>query len=104
MYAIIASGGKQHRVTKNQTIKIEKVDAVAGAPVDFDKVLMVSDGDNLRVGSPYLAGAKVTGEIVEHGRGDKVHILKFRRRKHHLKRQGHRQDFTAVKINEIIAS
>lgn len=104
MYAIIASGGKQYRVAKDEIIKIEKLTSAVGASVEFDRVLMVADKDKMQAGTPYVANAKVLAEVVEQGRGDKVHIIKFRRRKHYMKRQGHRQYYTAVKINNIVTA
>lgn len=101
MYAVIQSGGKQHRVSEGQVVRLEKIDAEKGATIDFDKVLMVGEGADLALGAPYLEGAKVSGEVVEQGRGKKVKILKFKRRKHHMKRMGHRQWFTEVKITGI---
>ena len=101
MFAVIVSGGKQYRVQEGQTLKVEKLAAEAGANVDFDRVLLVSNGDDVKVGAPVVEGAKVSAEVVSHGRGDKVKIIKFRRRKHHMKRQGHRQWFTEVKITGI---
>ena len=103
MYAVIKSGGKQYRVQEGQTLKLEKIEVPTGESVDFDEVLLVADGDDVKVGAPMLEGAKVSAEIVSHGRGDKVTIIKFRRRKHHMKRQGHRQWFTEVKITGISA-
>jgi len=101
MYAIIATGGKQYKVSTGEVLKLETLDAEVGSAVDFDKVLLLADGDNIKIGAPYLEKAKVTAEVIEHGRGDKISIIKFRRRKHHLKHQGHRQNFTAVKITKI---
>jgi large subunit ribosomal protein L21 len=101
MYAIIETGGKQYRVAEGQLLKIEKLEADAGNTVDFDRVLMVGEGENMRVGAPLVAGAKVVAEVVKHGRADKIRIIKFRRRKHHMKRQGHRQYFTEVKIVKV---
>jgi large subunit ribosomal protein L21 len=101
MFAVIVSGGKQYRVQEGQTLKVEKLAVEAGASVDFDRVLLVSNGDDVKVGAPVVEGAKVSAEVVSHGRGDKVTIIKFRRRKHHMKRQGHRQWFTEVKITGI---
>ncbi|MBI44031.1 50S ribosomal protein L21 [Marinobacter lutaoensis] len=101
MYAVIVSGGKQHRVKEGETLKLEKLEVETGATVEFDRVLLVADGDNVKVGAPVVDGAKVTAEVVSHGRHDKVQIIKFRRRKHHMKRQGHRQWFTEVKITGI---
>ncbi|ADC63079.1 MULTISPECIES: 50S ribosomal protein L21 [Allochromatium] len=103
MYAVIQTGGKQYRVSEGDTVKIEKLTAEAGDSVDFEQVLMVADGDDVKVGKPYLAGGKVTATVESHGRAKKVKIIKFRRRKHHMKRQGHRQWFTAVKITGISA-
>ncbi|OPX56328.1 LSU ribosomal protein L21P [Oceanospirillum multiglobuliferum] len=101
MYAVIKSGGKQYRVNQGEVIKLEKLELETGSSFDFDEVLLVADGDDVKVGAPLVAGAKVTAEVVSHGRGDKVTIIKFRRRKHHMKRQGHRQWFTEVKITSI---
>ncbi|MBV36687.1 MAG: 50S ribosomal protein L21 [Rickettsiales bacterium] len=101
MYAVIKSGGKQHRVKEGQVVRLEKIEAETGATIDFEDVLMVADGDNVTLGTPVVAGAVVSGEVVNHGRAKKVNIIKFKRRKHHMKRQGHRQWFTEVKINGI---
>lgn len=102
-YAIIETGGKQHRVKPGEILKVEKIEAATGAAVDFDKVLLVSDGGNVKIGAPYVAGSKVTAEVVEQGRHDKIKIIKFRRRKHHMKQMGHRQWYTAIKITAINA-
>ena len=101
MYAVIVSGGKQHRVKEGETLKLEKLEVETGGSVEFDRVLLVGNGDDIKVGAPVVDGAKVTAEVVSHGRHDKVQIIKFRRRKHHMKRQGHRQWFTEVKITGI---
>jgi large subunit ribosomal protein L21 len=103
MYAVIQTGGKQYRVEPGTTIKVEKLPGDEGSQVVFDQVLMVSSGDGAKVtiGKPIVAGAKVTGQIVEHGRGDKLVVFKFRLRKNYVRRNGHRQDYTAVKIAEI---
>ncbi len=101
MYAVIKTGGKQYKVIPGQTLKVEKLPVEEGQAVDFDDVLLLADGANVTVGTPFVANAKVKAEVVSHGRGKKVKILKFKRRKHHMKRQGHRQDFTEVKITEI---
>lgn len=103
MYAIIETGGKQYRVAEGQTLKIEKLEVEAGHTVDFDRVLMVGEGESARVGAPLVDGAKVVAEVLKHGRADKIRIIKFRRRKHHMKRQGHRQYYTQVKITKIQA-
>jgi len=103
MYAVIRTGGKQYRVAEGDTLKIEKIAAEAGATVELDKVLMVADGEDIKVGRPYLSGGKVTATIKSHGRGKKIKIIKFRRRKHHLKHQGHRQWFTELEVTGINA-
>jgi large subunit ribosomal protein L21 len=100
-YAIIRTGGKQYRVQPGQTIKIPSLAADAGASVEFNDVLMGADGDNVQLGVPTLSSAKVTAEIVRHGRGEKIVVFKFKRRKGYSKKQGHRQGFTEVRINEI---
>jgi len=101
MYAVFQSGGKQHRVSEGQTLRLEKLDVETGATVEFDKVLLVANGEEITVGAPLVDGGKVTAEVVQHGRGDKVKIVKFRRRKHSRRQQGHRQWFTEVKITGI---
>ncbi|WP_092288409.1 50S ribosomal protein L21 [Halopseudomonas sabulinigri] len=103
MYAVIVTGGKQYKVAEGEFLKVEKLDVETGASIEFDKVLLVADGDDVKIGAPVVAGAKVTAEISAHGRGDKVRIIKFRRRKHHMKRQGHRQWYTEIKITGISA-
>ena len=104
MYAVIKTGGKQHRVTEGETLKIEKIEIPTGDVVQFDEVLLVSTGDDITIGSPLVDGAAVKAEVIQHGRAEKVRIIKFRRRKHSMKRQGHRQWFTEVKITDILAS
>lgn len=101
MYAVFQSGGKQHRVAEGQVVRLEKIEAEKGSNIDFDKILLIGEGEDLSLGAPYLQGAKVTGEVVEQGRGKKIKIVKFRRRKHHRKQMGHRQWFTEVKITKI---
>ncbi|GAA0837694.1 MULTISPECIES: 50S ribosomal protein L21 [Marinomonas] len=101
MFAVIKTGGKQYRVQEGQTLKVEKLAIEEGGVVQFDDVLLVSNGDDVKIGAPVVEGIKVTAEVVTHGRGDKVKILKFRRRKHSMKRMGHRQWFTEVKITGI---
>jgi large subunit ribosomal protein L21 len=103
MYAVVQTGGKQYRVSEGDTIKVEKLVADEGASVELDKVLMVTDGDDVKVGAPYVDGGKVTATVKSHGRGKKVKIIKFRRRKHHMKRQGHRQWFTELQVTGISA-
>lgn len=104
MYAVIEAGGKQHRVIEGETLKLEKIKNVeVGGSVDFDRVLLIANEGDVKVGAPVVDGAKVTAEVIEHGRHDKVKIIKFRRRKHSMKRQGHRQWYTEVKITGITA-
>jgi large subunit ribosomal protein L21 len=100
-YAIIRTGGKQFRVEPGQTIRIPSLVGEAGGSVEFNDVLLGSDGNNVRTGVPTLSGARVTGQIVKHGRGEKIVVFKFKRRKNYAKKQGHRQGFTEVKINDI---
>lgn len=102
MYAIIETGGKQFRVEEGGKIFVEKLDAEAGSEIVIDKVLMVG-GEKCSVGAPYVDAAKVTAEVLEHGRGKKVVVFKKRRRHDFRKKQGHRQDFTALKIKAINA-
>ena len=101
MYAVFATGGKQYRAAAGDVIKVEKLDAEEGATVELDQVMLVSDGDEVVVGEPLVKGGKVTATVRGHGRGDKVEIVKFKRRKHHLKRQGHRQAYTELEITDI---
>lgn len=101
MYAVIESGGKQHRVKEGETLKLEKIEVPTGESVEFDKVLLVGEGDSVKVGAPYVEGGKVTAEVLSQGRHKKVKIVKFRRRKHSMKQAGHRQWYTEVKITGI---
>jgi len=101
MYAVIANGGKQYRVVPGQELALEKFDGEVGDKLHISHVLMVADGEDVACGNPVVDKATVTAEIVAHGRAKKIKILKFKRRKHHMKRMGHRQDFTKVKIIEI---
>jgi large subunit ribosomal protein L21 len=105
MYAVIQTGGKQYRVEPGKTVVVETLPGDKGAQVVFDQVLLVSSGDGatVNIGKPIVAGAKVTGEIVEHGRGEKLVVFKFRRRKNYVRKNGHRQNYTAVKIADIQA-
>ena len=100
-YAIIRTGGKQFRVEPGQTIRIPSLVGEAGGSVEFNEVLLGSDGSNVRTGVPTLSGAKVTGEIVKHGLGEKIVVFKFKRRKNYARKQGHRQKFTEVRIKDI---
>ncbi|MDB2705619.1 50S ribosomal protein L21 [Pseudomonadota bacterium] len=103
MYAIVATGGKQYRVIEGETLRVEKLFAEAGESVELDKVLLVGEGDDVKIGAPYLDGAKVTATVTENGRGDKVKIVKFRRRKHSRRQAGHRQSYTEIQITAISA-
>ena len=103
MYAVIKTGGKQYRVSAGDKLKIETVAGDVGSEIVLDKVLMVADGDKLNVGKPLVNGASVKATIVSHGRGDKIKIFKMRRRKHYQKHQGHRQNFTEIRIDGISA-
>jgi large subunit ribosomal protein L21 len=101
MYAVIKTGGKQYRVSQGDTLRVEKLDAGEGDSVEFDHVLMVGEGEDVKIGTPYVKGSRVTATVRAQGRGKKVDIIKFRRRKHHMKQMGHRQDFTEVEITGI---
>jgi large subunit ribosomal protein L21 len=103
MFAVFASGGKQHRVTEGEVIRIERLSVAPGEEVVFDKVLMVADGDQVSVGAPFVDGGKVTAEVIGDGRGKKINVIKFKRRKDYMRRQGHRQWFTELKITGINA-
>jgi large subunit ribosomal protein L21 len=102
MYAVIKTGGKQYRVAPGEKLKVEQIPAEVGAEVVLDQVLMVGDGESVRVGQPVVAGASVTATVLAHGRGDKIQIFKMRRRKHYQKHQGHRQGYTEIKIDGIV--
>ena len=101
MYAVIESGGKQHRVEPGEVLRLEKLDVTKGETVNFDKVMIIGEGGNIQIGTPFVDGGAVTAEVVSHGRGDKITIIKMRRRKHYRRQAGHRQYFTEVKIKEI---
>lgn len=103
MYAVIKTGGKQYRVNSGERLKVEKLDVDVGGTVTLDQVLMVSDGTKTTIGTPMVEGAAVKATVVSHGRGSKVMIFKFRRRKHYRKTQGHRQSYTEIKIDSIAA-
>ena len=103
MYAVIQTGGKQYRVAEGDRLKVEKLAVDEGASVELDKVLMVAEGEDVKVGKPYVEGGKVTATVKAHGRAKKVNVVKFRRRKQYLKRQGHRQWFTELEITGINA-
>jgi large subunit ribosomal protein L21 len=101
MYAVIQTGGKQYRVQPGETVHVEKLEAEAGATVQFNQVLMVADGENVRLGQPHVPGASVTAEVVAQGRDKKILVYKYRRRKGWHRKQGHRQPFTALKVTGI---
>ena len=101
MYAVIKTGGKQYRVKEGDVIKFETLSGDVGSVIDFSEVLMLTDGDKVTFGTPFIAKAVVKAEIIEHARHKKVKIIKFRRRKHHMKQMGHRQNYTQVKITAI---
>lgn len=103
MYAVILSGGKQYRVQQGDVLKIESLPVEVGADINFDKILLVGEGSDLKLGRPYLESGKVSATVVSHGRRDKIRIVKFGRRKHREKWQGHRQNYTEVKITQIEA-
>ncbi len=103
MYAVVVTGGKQYRVEQGTKVRVEKLSGEAGSTVTLDQVLMVGDGSDLLLGARQVVPARVTADIVGQGRGKKVEIIKFRRRKHHMKRQGHRQAYTELKITGISA-
>ena len=103
MYAVIKTGGKQYRVSEGEILRVESLRAAEGDAVEFDSVLLVADGDDVKIGTPYLTGGKVTARVKAHGRGEKIEIVKFRRRKHYDKRTGHRQNYTELEITGISA-
>ena len=102
MYAVISTGGKQYRVAEGQTVRVEKVPGDVGTSVSLDRVLLLSDGQTVKVGQPELPGASVTGHIVQQGKAKKILVFKFKRRKRYRKKRGHRQQFTALKIDKIL--
>jgi len=103
MYAVVKTGGKQYRVSQGDRLKVESIEAEAGSTVSLNDVLMVGSDESTTVGSPIVANASVSATVVSHGRGDKVNIIKFRRRKHHRKQAGHRQNYTELQITGINA-
>jgi large subunit ribosomal protein L21 len=102
MYAVIKSGGKQYRVESGKQVRVEALAADVGSAIAFEEVLLIGSGEGVKVGAPLVAGAKVKATVVAHGRGDKVKIFKLRRRKHYQKSQGHRQNYTEVRIDDIV--
>ncbi|MBI5922171.1 MAG: 50S ribosomal protein L21 [Betaproteobacteria bacterium] len=103
MYAVIKTGGKQYRVAAGEKIKVEQIPADVGAEITLDQVLMVGEGETVKIGTPVIAGAAVTAKVIAHGRGPKIKIFKMRRRKHYQKHQGHRQNYTEIEISGIAA-
>jgi large subunit ribosomal protein L21 len=103
MYAVISSGGKQYKVEQGEIVRVEKLSGDIGAPVSFDKVLMISDDEKAKIGTPVLENATVQGHIVEQGKAKKIIVFKYKRRKRYRRKQGHRQSFTAVQIDSIKA-
>ncbi|MGI9322899.1 MAG: 50S ribosomal protein L21 [Pseudomonadales bacterium] len=101
MYAVIESGGKQHRVEAGEILRLEKLDAEAGSKIAFDKVMLIGEGDQVTIGTPYVEGGKVSAEVVAQGLGDKITIIKLKRRKNYRRKAGHRQRYTEVKITDI---
>lgn len=101
MYAVIKTGGKQYRVTAGEKIKVEQIPADVGTEISLSEVLMVGEGDNVRIGTPFVTGAQVTAKVISQGRHPKVRIFKMRRRKHYRKTQGHRQNYTELEISGI---
>jgi large subunit ribosomal protein L21 len=102
MYAVIATGGKQYRVQEGAIVRIEKLAADQGSSVEFKQVLLVGAGTDIKIGAPYIGTAKVVATVESHGKGDKVRIVKFRRRKHYKREKTHRQPYTDVKITQIV--
>jgi large subunit ribosomal protein L21 len=103
MYAVIKTGGKQYRVVAGEKIKVEQIPADVGSQITLDQVLLVGEGESVRIGTPVVSGASVTVSVLAHGRHDKVKIFKMRRRKHYQKHQGHRQNYTEIRIDAISA-
>ena len=101
MFAVFESGGKQHRVVEGEVVRLERLDGEPGETIVFDRVLMIAEGDDIAIGEPLVEGGQVTGEVVEQGRGKKIRVIKFKRRKNYLRKKGHRQAFTDVKITAI---
>lgn len=104
MFAVIETGGKQYKVKKGDIITVEKIEGGEGTKVEFNKVLLLNTGDQLKIGTPLVEGVKVEGEILKQGKGEKLIVFKFKRRKRYRRKKGHRQLYTQVKINEIVFS
>jgi len=103
MYAVFKTGGKQYRASTGDVIKVEKIEAEKGATIELDQVLMVGEGEDIKVGTPFLEGGKVTATVLDQGRGDKIKVIKFKRRKNYRRQMGHRQYFTQIEITGIDA-
>lgn len=103
MYAVIKTGGKQYRIVSGEKIKVEQIPADVGSNISLDQILLVGEGDSVKIGTPLVVGASVTATVLSHGRHDKVKIFKMRRRKHYQKHQGHRQNYTEIQIDTISA-
>ena len=101
MFAVIKTGGKQYKISEGDTLRVESLPYDEGEALEIDQVLMVADGDNIKLGQPYVEGSSVKAIVKSHGRGKKVEIIKFRRRKHYRKQQGHRQNYTELEITNI---
>jgi large subunit ribosomal protein L21 len=101
MYAVIKTGGKQYRVAAGDRLNVETLPVEPGSDIEFEHVLMLAEGDAVDVGAPFITGARVTAKVIEHGRGDKVRIVKFKRRKHYKRQMGHRQNYTRVEITGV---
>ena len=101
MFAVFESGGKQHRVVEGEVVRLERLDGEPGDTVVFDRVLMIAAGDDVDIGEPLVSGGQVTGEVLDQGRGKKIRVIKFKRRKNYLRKKGHRQAFTDVRITAI---
>ncbi|MBS1231064.1 MAG: ribosomal protein [Proteobacteria bacterium] len=104
MHAVIKTGGKQYRVVTGEKLKIEQIPADVGTEITLDQILMVGEGESVQIGTPFLAGATVKATVLSQGRHDKVMIFKMRRRKHYQKHQGHRQNYTEIRIDDIVAA
>ena len=103
MYAVIKTGGKQYRVSKGAVLRVEKLDAAAGDKVEFDQVLLIGEGKDVKVGTPYVEGSKVEATVQAQGRGRKIDVVKFKRRKNYKRFHGHRQAFSEIRVTDIVA-
>lgn len=103
MYAVIQTGGKQYKVSKGDKLKVEKLDVETGKVIDFDNILMVGEGEEVKIGQPFVKGAKVKAKVLSQGRGKKIKVIKFKRRKHYMRTMGHRQWLTELEVTDIKA-